>query len=210
MAGGLKHDGRGGLGLTKKVGPLPAWGWGLIVLAVLAYFLFFRRSNSGTSATVGQAETAYVPQDNSGQVNAAQAGQPSTASAPVDSLNADVLGVLQAQNSDLVTALSGALAGAYAAGSSTFGYGTGNPYQVLPYFPGPDAAPADQSSTTITAPVSTSPVSSVGAKATTTQPFGGIVKKAKLKNGSTLTTYANGRQVQQVPGQSPYVVKAGR
>lgn len=39
-------------------------------------------------------------------------------------------------------------------------------------------------------------------------PFGGVVSTKKLANGSTLTTYASGRQVQQVPGKSAYVVKA--
>lgn len=38
-------------------------------------------------------------------------------------------------------------------------------------------------------------------------PFGGVVSTKTLKNGSTLTTYASGRQVQQVPGKTAYVVK---
>lgn len=38
--------------------------------------------------------------------------------------------------------------------------------------------------------------------------FGGVVNVKRLPNGSTLTTYASGRQVQQAPGHSAYVVKA--
>ena len=38
--------------------------------------------------------------------------------------------------------------------------------------------------------------------------FGGVANVKTLPNGSTLTTYASGRQVQQVPGKSAYVVKA--
>lgn len=40
--------------------------------------------------------------------------------------------------------------------------------------------------------------------------FGGVVGTKKLANGSTVTTYGNGRQVQQFPGKSPYVINQGR
>lgn len=43
-----------------------------------------------------------------------------------------------------------------------------------------------------------------------TPAFGGVTSTKKLAGGSTLTTYANGRQVQQAPGKSAYVVKKGR
>jgi len=38
-------------------------------------------------------------------------------------------------------------------------------------------------------------------------PFGGVASSKKLKNGATLITYRNGRQVEQVPGKPAYVVK---
>lgn len=47
-------------------------------------------------------------------------------------------------------------------------------------------------------------------KATNQQPFGGVVSSVRLPNGSMLTTYGSGRQVQQAPGKSPYVVKRGK
>jgi hypothetical protein len=48
-----------------------------------------------------------------------------------------------------------------------------------------------------------------GAAAKPAQAFGGIVGTKKLANGGTVTTYANGRQVQTMPGKSPYVIKQG-
>lgn len=38
-------------------------------------------------------------------------------------------------------------------------------------------------------------------------PFGGVVSTRTLANGASLTTYASGRQVEQVPGKSAYVVR---
>lgn len=37
--------------------------------------------------------------------------------------------------------------------------------------------------------------------------FGGITEVKRLANGATLTTFATGRQVEQVPGKTAYVVK---
>lgn len=49
--------------------------------------------------------------------------------------------------------------------------------------------------------------SSASASTPDAQPFGGVVSVKTLPNKSTVTTYANGRQVQQAPGKSPYVIK---
>lgn len=195
---------KGGLG--KKVGPLPAWGWGLIILAVLAWFLFFRKSNGGTTATSGAGDTggsSYVPQDNSGQINAAQAGQPSQNSAPADGLSPDVQGTIMTTPSDLTSALTTALQNAYAGGAGGYMGATG-------YFD-PGLQLASQSVAATSTPVSgAKPSGSGGTAPKSTQPFGGIVSKRKLKNGATLTTYANGRTVEQLPGHSPYVTNRGR
>ena len=198
-----------GGGLKKKVGPLPAWAWGLLVLAVLAWFLFFRRSNSGTTATTGAADTAtstLYPQDNATDLNAAQAGQPSTNSAPADSLSPDVLSALQAQNSDLVTALSGAFQSSFTSGVAPYATATGYGLALPVDTPAPE-----QGAATVTTPTAVSqPSGSGGTKPAATQPFGGIVSKTRTKTGATLTTYANGRVVEQAQGRSPYVVKAGK
>jgi hypothetical protein len=44
----------GGSGLTKKFGPLPAWGW--IVVAIVAYYLYQKMSGGG--GLVGSSSTA--------------------------------------------------------------------------------------------------------------------------------------------------------
>jgi len=59
-------------------------------------------------------------------------------------------------------------------------------------------------------PVSQTATSSSAAAAhPDKQPFGGVTNVRTLPNGSTVTTYANGRQVQQAPGKSPYVIRRG-
>jgi hypothetical protein len=39
--------------------------------------------------------------------------------------------------------------------------------------------------------------------------FGGVVGVSRTKSGATLTTYATGRVVEQAPGKTAYVAKAG-
>ena len=197
--------GKGGLG--KKIGPLPAWGWGLIVLAVLGYFLFFRKPNAGTVAgVVSTGQTAGTPLDaNAGAINAAQAGQPSTNSAPADSLSPETQGYILTTPSDLSTALTAALAGAYPSGVAPYATATG--YDPI----GHSTDLQVVGTATATAPVAAKkPTASGGTAPRSLQPFGGIVHKKKLKNGATLTTYANGRQVEQLPGKPAYVVRKGR
>lgn len=197
---------KGGLG--KKIGPLPAWGWGLIVFAVLAWFLFFRRSNKGTTAgAVDSGQSSYVEpvSQNAGDVNGAQAGQPSTVTAPADQLSPDVLAALNALPSQVSQAVQDAFATSYQAGAGAYSTSTGYG-AVGPLDTGPTQGTASVSAPTAVGPKKGS--ASVGAK--TSQPFGGIVSKVKLKNGAILTTYANGRRVEQAPGKSAYVVSKGR
>ena len=201
-----KPKAKGGLG--KKVGPLPAWGWGLIIFAVLAYFLFFRKSNKGTNAgAVSSGQSSYVEpvSQNAGDVNGAQAGQPSTATAPADQLSPQVLDALNALPSQVSQAVQDAFASSYQLGAGAYATSTG--YGAV----GPLDTGPTQGTATVSSPVAVGQrkgSTAVGAK--TSQPFGGIVKKTKLKNGATLTIYANGRRVEQVPGHSPYVVAKGR
>lgn len=197
---------KGGLG--KKVGPLPAWAWGLILVAVLGYFMFFRRGNSGTNAGAVSTDAAgsqQTPLDaNAGAVNAAQAGQPSTNSAPADMLDPSTQGYLLTTPSALSDALTSALGNAYVNGVGPYATATGTAYD-------PGMQPADSVSTPVAAaPHAKKPSGSGGSKPKSLQPFGGIVHKRRLKNGATLTTYANGRQVEHRKGHKPYVVAKGR
>jgi hypothetical protein len=45
--------GKGGLG--KKLGPLPVWGWALIVAGGVAAWVYYKRKQSGTATSAGQA-----------------------------------------------------------------------------------------------------------------------------------------------------------
>lgn len=45
--------------LTKKYGPLPVWGWGVVVVAGVVFFLRYRASQP--TATAGSTTTASVP-----------------------------------------------------------------------------------------------------------------------------------------------------
>lgn len=51
-----------------------------------------------------------------------------------------------------------------------------------------------------------SPVPKATQPAAPAEPFGGVASVKKLANGATLTTYESGRQVEQAPGKSAYVV----
>lgn len=198
--------------LTKKLGPLPRWAWLGILLVLVIVWWYRRRQNaanqvatagaipSGQSTNVVPVQSGAGVQDMAG----AMSGQPAANAAPSDQLSGEVLQTIGAENSALVQALSQALAGAYSGGAGAYATSTG---QLAGWNPGGPMQPAS----TVTAPVATTPStpSATATKvATPAQPFGGIVSKTKLKNGATLTTYASGRQVEQLPGHSPYVVHA--
>jgi hypothetical protein len=95
--------------LGRKFVGLPLWAWGAVVLVLGAGYYIYRRRASSTSGTSGAgtsnepAGSDYVP--SSSPVDAAQAGQPSTNSAPGASLSPDVLTSLLGPDSALVTAL---------------------------------------------------------------------------------------------------------
>ena len=54
-----KKPQQGGSLLTRKFGPLPAWGW--VVLAVGAYYLYKKFSGSSSSSTVGTTAATITP-----------------------------------------------------------------------------------------------------------------------------------------------------
>jgi len=47
-----------GTGLNKKVGGLPIWGWGALVIGAIAVGLYFRSRGSGGGGNVAQPETS--------------------------------------------------------------------------------------------------------------------------------------------------------
>lgn len=75
----------------------------------------------------------------------------------------------------------------------------GQPEPDLTPAPAPTPVPAPPPPSTTVPPPSSSP----------TKPTNTITSVNTLGNGATLTTYADGRQVEQLPGQSAYVVRSG-
>ncbi len=89
-------------GLKKKVGPLPLYGWVLIVLAVAAYFLFFRKGTVGSSTA--PETSASIPVQSSADQSA---GLVPSAGAPSDSgsSTSDLLNAYGAETANLTGAL---------------------------------------------------------------------------------------------------------
>jgi hypothetical protein len=82
---------KGGLG--RKVGPLPAWAWGAILLgAVGAWWLFSRTGSGGPDA--GPVE--LVSGNTLGAQDEPYGGYPSTATPPAQGLDPDVLDAILA------------------------------------------------------------------------------------------------------------------
>lgn len=221
--------------LTRKVGPLPVWGWAfLIVGGYLAY-----RKLSGGGAPAGQDTTAFTgtlgTNDNTGASSGGMGagggliGGGGTSDGGTQAL-LDLLGQTNAALADL----PGQIGDIYSQPPpwyTPYDNGSGGSSSGDVYDPGdtnsPPAAGAAPTSTKgaqyntkakrwaststkasnnnfgATAQAKSTVLKSTGKAA----PFGGVVSVKKLKNGSTLTTYASGRQVQQAPGKSAYVVK---
>ena len=113
------------------------------------------------------------------------------------------------------------------AGGGGTGGGGSNPGIDIPPavpFPGTPIAPGSVGETLPAAPTATGVTSAnpphvatvaatpatpeaVTGKQITGAAYGGIVSTKKLASGATLTTFATGREVEQAPGRSPYVVK---
>jgi hypothetical protein len=219
--------------LTAKVGPLPVYAWALIIVGVgyLAYRHYAGGSGSGSSglATSGAAGSAGSGAlggagDTSGAGGGASTG---TGEGYGDNGYGQItallgqqgaaLADLQAQigagtpynptsasdfNSDVNTTPQKA-----AVGSVGKTVAATNPDLVARLTTAPDhpyATPASAPNFAASATAATTAAASAGKQA----PFGGVTSVKKLANGSTLTTYASGRQVQQAPGKSAYVVKA--
>lgn len=91
---------KGGM-LTRKVGPLPLWVWGLLVVAVV--YLLYRRLSSSPSGT---AQAAQIPTIASSTPDTSLGNVP-TAGSPSDTgaTSSDLLTALGGQQSSLLQAL---------------------------------------------------------------------------------------------------------
>lgn len=135
--------------MTKKLGPLPVWAWGLI-LGVAGYFAYARykeneasTSSSSTSTldpnsvdpntglTYGQEEDAALNADATSAANGSQSGG-STTTSPAESISqevSDVTGLITSlESAGLITAPSTSSngSGSSSSGSSSSGSSSGN------------------------------------------------------------------------------------
>lgn len=206
-----KGSAKGGLG--RKVGPLPLYVW-LLLGAAVGYLVWRHGKMVGGAGTTSGNVGAEVVSGNTTAtpVDAALAGQPSTNYAPANQIDPSVLDSLLGSGSPLVTALNGnadAAAAAASGGGSLYATSTGDGSASNPGGQTAVATPGTQTGGYVptTTVATTKPATPAAAAAPA---FGGIVSKIKTKTGATITTYANGRKVEQAPGHSPYVIVKGR
>ena len=208
--------------LTKKIGPLPAFVYPII--AVGGYVVYRKVSGGGSTSPTSQAagtdqlggssgeyydaygnlydsngnliQAAQTPQDQTGAVTPVDTSGAGAGVPPVDSSggNAPIPPTLDQSYLDSIDAayLAGAAAGSGALGGTYLGTAPseGNASQAIH----PGVAVVSRPLISVPEP---SPVNA------------GISSSKKLLNGATLTTLAGGRQIEQAPGKTAYVVKAG-
>ncbi len=218
--------------LTAKVGPLPVYAWALMIVGVgyLAYRHYSTGGGSGSSSVASGGATGApgsgtlgTQADTSGAAGGASAGAAGAASdngygtitallgqqgAALDSLSAQVAAGTPYQPTaaggvEVPTQTPPAGVTSTAPQPNSFNDPRIARVDVVANVNQPYATPASAPDFATTAQAKTAAAKAAGASA----PFGGVVNVKTLANGSTLTTYATGRQVQQVPGKSAYVVK---
>ncbi len=210
--------------LTRKVGPLPVWGWAFLIVGG---YLAYRKLSGGSSVPAGSdlsGGTIGTPTDSSGMAGGVGGG--GAGLGYDDSALRDLLGQNLAATQSLGDAFSTWANNAtvappwYDEGSGGGDSGSSGGGSVPGTDPAGGSPTAPQFTTqqikyAQTQTKASNPAFAVAAQSKSATlkaagkpaPFGGVVSVKTLKNGSTLTTYASGRQVQQVPGKSAYVVK---
>ncbi len=223
--------------LTAKAGPLPVYAWALLAIGAFYLYNRSHRSTTPAAATPASSAATGTP-NAVGGTNAAGtgAGLGFDTTALVSSLQSlsDQLALNQLNAmTPTSNAGGGGPGGTVLGGSSTDIWGNPLPpghkdtmnYDWLlkswGYSPSEIWAIQDRYKKGVGFPTgpagSTGPPPTsypagggtpAGAAAVKAKPFGGIVQVRTLANGAKLTIYASGRQVEQVPGKTPYVVKA--
>jgi len=233
MAAAVNPVGKGS-GLGKKVGPLPLYGWVLIAVAIVGYFMFFRHAGSAAAAQKQQTN-AQTPSSALGDVP--QAGSPGDSGGATSSMQ-DAYGGVQQTNDALLSALlasesnfeqlaasqidalktttTTAPVDTTAPTSSQQPGGSNSPIVSFAPAGGTFTGPAPQQAgpdNPYAPPGPTmNPNANIMINATQTQPreqaaapYGGITSTRRTASGVTITTYASGRVVEQAPGHSSYV-----
>ena len=214
-----KPVGKGLSGMfSGKVGGVPKSVL-FLVLAVALYFVIgkFLKNKSTTSTAAGTNSVPTAP-DNVGYPQP----QDSTGGGAAGQPMMDMTGLTDALNNQLqqMQVPAGDTYNYYYTGDpASVGQGGGNvsPAASLQNV----ATPASSNANNPVGPVyeyptpASTPNFAIAAAAKTAAAnlaqapvaFGGVTGTKTLANGSTITTYGSGRQVQQAPGKSAYVVK---
>lgn len=196
--------------LTRKFGPLPAWAW-LGILAVVVYLWRRRAAAQASGGGSGSVDTGLG--SGSGFDDSGLGGSGSGGSAGVGDTAA---GFPSGGTGVQVAPVGGFGTVPF---STSDGNGTGSSPASAPQTAGlaarqqnaaalkvaqarvpassPDFAAAEQAKT------------AAAKQAGVPVAFGGVQSVKTLNNGATLTTFESGRQVEQAPGKSAYVTKAG-
>ncbi len=199
------------------------WVWALAG-AVLGYVVYRHyKGTSGDSGFAQEVQTVQAQTPSQAMGLQPSAGNGIGGAGGGDQTTFDYLGALGGQQATLLQAIEAVnqdVAGlaasqlAYAQTQTTFGsFSTQTGMQVGDQPGGANAPVTGFVSPTVVNQPTLPAASNVAARSSAAgsggnQPYGGVVSTKKLKNGSLLTTYASGRQVQQVPGKTPYVVRA--
>lgn len=197
---------------TKKVGPLPVWAWVATAVGTYLAYRYFSGASASTTTPAATDTTGATgtPVDTSGLGGGTVTGSsPDTSGYQPFS---DLISQLESQNASLLSAVldQGGLAGGTTGSSSGSGDGGGGgggggaTASKSPYVNG--GTQKTISASTRNFAEAAVAKTAAGAATGTKVAFGGVVSTKKLKNGATLTTYASGRQVEQAPGKSAYVV----
>jgi hypothetical protein len=177
--------------LTRKLGPLPFWAWAAIGAAGLYWYR--HRTASGAAATTGAASTTPLAGSSSGLGGALgdSGSGGGGSSAPADTTTPGTTPITG------VAGISGVIPDVTGASLTAASTNTPPGYQFPTAASDPNFA-ADAAAK-----------SAAAAAAGAAQRFGGVTGTQTLSSGATLTTYASGREVEQAPGKSAYVVASG-
>lgn len=197
--------------LTKKIGPLPAFAYPLIAVGG---YIAWKKIGGGAGTNLGNqlpGSTGYaydamgnlvdsygniVVPANPGPNDSAGGSSPTI---PVTDSGPATVPVTPTY--DYQAAIDSAYFAGVGAGSSLVPSGAiGNTYSGI-------ASPSVAAEAKPV--VSVSPLTTQAPVPAPTPVKSNIVSVQKLLNGATLTTLVSGRQIEQVPGKTPYVVKEG-
>ena len=213
-----KVGAKGAKGLTKNKFVLVG-----VLAAGIFVFLYFRKKGTAAASTAdstGVSTTsnpatdpnAAYPQGTNDSTGGGASGP--DLSSLLDALSASNQAALAAVQALGVGNNGGVSPGAGASGLSTGATSEGTP-TPLPYVtdntetskPDVPLIPAVGPPPTLPGNNNTNGSKPGMSIATAPVAFGGVTGTKTLANGATLTTYASGRQVEQAPGKSAYVVK---